>query len=96
MIPDGIAIRIWLIRGLHVLRIQTKLVLSDWLSKQSDKLSNQPRHVDKEAAADEREIVANVEAVPEGTEEEDGKRAVAPLVDNVAQPVRRLLVPVIE
>jgi len=52
--------------------------------------------MNEDGATEEREIVSWVEAVPERTEHEDGQRAVTPLVDHVAQPQRRHLVPTVK
>ena len=50
----------------------------------------------EDGSGEKREIVSGIEAVPERAEEEHGERAVTPLVDDVAQPLRRHLVPVVQ
>lgn len=56
----------------------------------------EPRSVEEHSGRQECQIVARVESVPERAEDEDGHCAWPPLIDDVPQPVRRRLVPVVQ
>lgn len=62
------------------------------MSKESD----QPCEVYANSSGEKRDIVSDVEAVPEGAEEEDGQCAAVALIDDKAQPVCCRFVPVVQ
>jgi hypothetical protein len=51
--------------------------------------------MNKDATSAKRNIVASIEAMPEGTEEEYSNCAVNTIIDDVAKPIRGGTIPVV-